>query len=77
MIYYYHQQNYYNFVVVDYVVAHYSLLPLIQYFKVHDYMTNLSDHCMISVGLNVFSEKPKNLGDSELHDFVYNKMVME
>jgi hypothetical protein len=36
---------------VDYVIADETLVPNIQYFKVHDYMGHLSDHCKISFGL--------------------------
>jgi hypothetical protein len=38
---------------VDYGIAHYSLIPLIQYFKIHDHLNHLSDHCKLSLRLNI------------------------
>jgi hypothetical protein len=43
---------------VDYGIAHHSLLPLIQYFRVHDHLNHLSDHCKISLRLRVSRNTP-------------------
>jgi hypothetical protein len=38
---------------VDYGIAHHSLFPLIQYFRVHDHLNHVSDHCKISLRLRI------------------------
>jgi exonuclease III len=38
---------------VDYGIAQYSLLPLIRFFRVHDYFADLSDHCKISLCIRI------------------------
>jgi hypothetical protein len=38
---------------VDYGIVHHSLLPMIQYFRVHDHLNHLSDHCKISLRLRI------------------------
>ena len=55
--------------VIDYGIAHYSLMSKIRYFKVEDF-TTYSDHCMIGLGIAVGAvaqnNKPKQLGTTKL-----------
>jgi hypothetical protein len=51
--------------LVDYGIAHYSLLPLVRYFKVHTHLSSLSDHCKISLGMQVYC--PPQEGDTPLY----------
>lgn len=50
---------------VDYGIAHHSLLPMIRFFKVHDCLSDLSDHCIISLGLHL--PFPTQVESTELH----------
>ena len=44
---------------VDYTLAHYSSLPLVNFFKVHDWLTSHSDHCPISFSLSLSTCQPR------------------
>jgi hypothetical protein len=50
---------------VDYGIVHHSLLPLIRFFRVHDYFSDLSDHCKISMCLQI--PCPPQKDNTELH----------
>jgi hypothetical protein len=66
---------------VDYGIAHHSLLSRIQYFKVHDHLNHLSDHCKLSLRLSIPQHTPPDstrlyqmpnrfkLNDQSLTDF--------
>jgi exonuclease III len=38
---------------VDYGLTDTELLPKVEYFKIHDYLNDISDHCKISLGLHI------------------------
>ena len=38
---------------VDYAIVHMSLLPKVAFFKVHNWMSTISDHCCISFSISV------------------------
>jgi exonuclease III len=53
---------------VDYGIAHYSLFRYIQYFKVHDFLEALSDHCRISMVMNLTRPLNGILNNADTHD---------
>jgi len=58
---------------VDYGIAHANFLNDIRFFKVHNYLGALSDHCMISIGIHM-PRKTYNIdnGNLKLHDMPTN-----
>jgi hypothetical protein len=54
---------------VDYGIAHHSLLPCIQYFKVHDFLEALSDHCRITTVFKLSYPVIRVQGETNIYDF--------
>ena len=67
--------------VVNYIVCQETLLPEINYFQVHDFIGDLSDHCMISCNLTA-SATPRQPLENDcikhtLNKYKWSKKIQE